>query len=111
MMTAAPGVRLGPYELIAAIGAGGMGQVLQQDQWQQAIEILDQALRLNPNHALARNAQGFSSSRFRRSNFTHAIRINPNYANAYLNRGVARRMIGDTEGSAEDQKKSDALTR
>jgi serine/threonine protein kinase len=26
-MTLSPGVRLGPYEIIAAIGAGGMGEV------------------------------------------------------------------------------------
>jgi hypothetical protein len=27
-MTLAPGVRLGPYEVVAAIGAGGMGEKL-----------------------------------------------------------------------------------
>ena len=28
-MSLAPGARLGPFEIIAAIGAGGMGELLQ----------------------------------------------------------------------------------
>ena len=28
-MTLSPGTRLGPYEILAAIGAGGMGEVYQ----------------------------------------------------------------------------------
>ncbi len=30
-MALAPGVRLGPYEIVSALGAGGMGEVYGRD--------------------------------------------------------------------------------
>jgi serine/threonine protein kinase len=53
-MIVAPGTRLGVYEVVAAIGAGGMGEVyrardtrLQRDV---AIKILPEVLRRIPNY-------------------------------------------------------------
>ncbi|MBK7926082.1 MAG: tetratricopeptide repeat protein [Bryobacterales bacterium] len=34
--------------------------------------------------------------------FTSAIKLDPRYANAYRNRGAARKLIGDEQGSAAD---------
>jgi len=39
-----------------------------------------------------------------------AIRLNPTYANAYHNRGVARSAAGDKTGGAADETKSRELT-
>ncbi len=36
-MALAPGVRLGPYEIVSALGAGGMGEVY----WHDLIAKLD----------------------------------------------------------------------
>ncbi len=32
-MALAPGVRLGPYEIVSALGAGGMGEVYQYNEF------------------------------------------------------------------------------
>src|SRR2546428_6096067 len=52
-MNIAPGVRLGPYEVVAAIGAGGMGEVYRANDTR-----LDRivALKILPAH-LSSNAQ------------------------------------------------------
>src|SRR5438034_4733339 len=56
-MPLAPGVRLGPYEIVAPVGAGGMGEVyrardLRLDR-DVAIKVLPEHLANNPS-ALAR---------------------------------------------------------
>jgi eukaryotic-like serine/threonine-protein kinase len=51
-MTIAPGTRLGPYEIVAAIGAGGMGEVYRARDTRLdrtvAIKVLPQAVAANP---------------------------------------------------------------
>ncbi len=53
-MTLAPGTRLGPYEILSPLGAGGMGEVyrardtrLERDV---AIKLLSDALSKDPEH-------------------------------------------------------------
>ncbi|MFL0758310.1 MAG: hypothetical protein AB8B32_06960, partial [Prochlorococcus sp.] len=38
-----------------------------------------------------------------------AIEINPQYANAYSNRGIAKRKLGDDRGGCADYKKAVSL--
>ena len=44
------------------------------------------------------------------ADFTSAIRLNLKYANAYLNRSVARKLAGDAEGAKGDLKMAHVLT-
>ncbi|MBG0743530.1 MAG: tetratricopeptide repeat protein, partial [Cylindrospermopsis raciborskii KL1] len=41
--------------------------------------------------------------------FTQAIQINPNFAQAYNNRGATRNDLGDKEGAISDFKKAAQL--
>ena len=41
--------------------------------------------------------------------FTKAIEIDPNYSNAYLNRGVAKENLGDMKGACDDWKQASYL--
>jgi tetratricopeptide (TPR) repeat protein len=41
--------------------------------------------------------------------FTRAVEENPNYAEAYVDRGIARRTKGDLEGSIEDYEKAASI--
>jgi serine/threonine protein kinase len=63
-MSFAPGVRLGPYEVISAIGAGGMGEVYRARDTRLncdvAIKILPTAFCADPDR-LARFEQEAAS--------------------------------------------------
>jgi tetratricopeptide (TPR) repeat protein len=61
-----------------------------KDQKERAIEDFDQAIRLNPNYALAFVARGLAYFDDRAiEDFDQAIRLNPNYAMAFNDRGRA----------------------
>ena len=72
-----------------------------------AIQAYNQALALNPGMAPAFNGRGYAYLRTNQvdraiTDFSDALRLDPNYVNAYQNRSVARRLAGDVPGAAED---------
>jgi serine/threonine protein kinase len=54
-MSLASGTKLGPYEIVASIGAGGMGEVYRARdsrlRREVAIKVLPPALSLDADHA------------------------------------------------------------
>ena len=81
----------------------------EQENFEEAVQALTQAIQMDPTLALALNARGYAHLRLRRyqdaiNDCSQAIRLNPAYANAYLNRSVAKRAMGDIAGAREDQR-------
>jgi tetratricopeptide (TPR) repeat protein len=69
---------------------------------------------MDPANSLALNGRGYAQLRLRNyqgaiNDCTQAIRLNPSYANAYLNRSVAKRAMGDVAGARDDQHRAAEL--
>jgi len=93
----------------------GKEQTAKNDLW-GALRAFNQAIELDPHSATAYNARGYVYLRLQSFanaivEFTNAIRLRPDYANAYQNRAIARRHLGDPEGAAEDSRKAAALAK
>jgi len=91
----------------------GREQTAKNDLW-GALRSLDRAIELDPRSATAYNARGYVYLRLQKFanaivEFSSAIRLRPDYANAYQNRAIARRRLGDQEGAAADTQKAAAL--
>jgi len=79
-VTLAPGVRLGPYEIVAPVGAGGMGEVYRASDTRLdrtvAIKVLPAHLAANPEfrQRLEREARAVASLSHPHTDF-HALLI------------------------------------
>jgi tetratricopeptide (TPR) repeat protein len=85
-------------------------ELVQKDQFSQAIGPLDRAIDTDPWSAAAYNLRGYAHLRLKQyeqaaADCSEAIRLQPNFLNAYENRSSARRHQGDRAGAQEDARK------
>lgn len=88
----------------------------QKGQFEQAVEAVTPALELDPSPAFYYNIRGYALLRTGKldaaiRDFDAAIARNASFADAYWNRGVARRKAGDAKGGDEDMQKAVELGR
>jgi tetratricopeptide (TPR) repeat protein len=91
----------------------GREQADRNDLW-GALRSLNRAVELDPQRATSYNARGYVYLRLHNFanaivEFSSAIRLRPDYANAYRNRAIARQHVGDEKGAAEDNRKAAEL--
>ena len=83
---------------------------------QGAIDAFNQAIKIDPNYALAYNNRGIVCNELGDKqgaidDYSQAIKINPNYALAYCNRGVVRDALGDKHGAIDDYSQAIKINR
>jgi hypothetical protein len=86
-------------------------QLTKAGRYREALVELTEALRIAPDFTLALNARGFVLVLLHEwaaaiEDLDRAIRLNPNYSNAYRVRAAARKSSGDVVGAAADLRKS-----
>jgi len=80
----------------------------------EALRSLGRAIELDPRRDRTYNARGYVYLRLQNfanaiADFSDAIRLRPDYANAYRNRAIARRHAGDEQGAAADSRRAAEL--
>ena len=81
---------------------------------QAAIQDYNQAIKINPNDALAYRNRGLDHYKLGDKqaaiqDFNQALKINPNFADAYLTRGVVYYELGDKQKAREDLQRAAQL--
>ena len=89
-------------------------ELIQQHHYRDAIDELTAALQEKPDFVQALNARGFAYNliqnwKFALEDLNEAIRLDPNYPNAYVNRAVTRKALGDAAGAQADQAAARAI--
>jgi tetratricopeptide (TPR) repeat protein len=91
-------------------------ELVQKNQFKDELSPLDRAIDADPWSAPAYNLRGYAHLRLLQfdqavADCSEAIRLQPNFLNAYENRASARRHKGDNVGAQQDARKvSDLLT-
>jgi tetratricopeptide (TPR) repeat protein len=85
-------------------------ELVQKNQFNKALSTLDRAIDADPWSAAAYNLRGYAHLRLLQfeqavADCSEAIRLQPNFLNAYENRASARRHKGDNVGAQEDARK------
>jgi len=85
-------------------------ELIQKDQFTAAMKPLDRAIDSDPWSAPAYNLRGYAHLRLHQfdqavADCSEAIRLQPNFLNAYENRASARRHLGDRAGAQADARK------
>ncbi|MHC5933067.1 tetratricopeptide repeat protein [Nostoc sp.] len=75
--------------------------------YQGAIDDYNQALKINPDYALAYSNRGsarhnLADNQGAIDDYTQALKINPNYTDAYINRGSAPYNLANNQGAIDD---------
>jgi tetratricopeptide (TPR) repeat protein len=86
----------------------------KQGELVAAIQDLNQAIEVNPDHAAAYYSRGKvrqKQAKFEAAiqNYNQAIEINPDYTLAYVNRGLTHRLQGNLETAIADLEKAKYL--
>ena len=87
---------------------------LEQGKLEDAKKDFEKTLQLNPKYAAA--SSNLSAIYFKQKDYKKALEYanaaitnDPNYANAYVNRGMAKEMLRDMEGACKDWHKAKDL--
>ena len=85
-------------------------ELVQKNQFNEALSPLDHAIDTDPWSAPAYNLRGYAHLRLLQfdqalADCNEAIRLQPNFLNAYENRASARRHLGDNAGAQQDARK------
>jgi len=82
-----------------------------RNEFSEALRSLNHAPQLDPQRATSYNARGYVCLRLQSFakaivDFSDAIRLRPDYTNAYQNRAIARRHLGDAKGAVADRQRA-----
>ena len=79
----------------------------EEDNWKEAINAYDKAIKLKPDYANAYNNRGSAKDELGQpeaalADYNEAIRLDPDMANAYNNRGITKDTLGQPEAALAD---------